>query len=289
MTEIASTPRIERIVDLRRRIHRVVDFIDEHLDGELSLENLADIACISPFHFHRLYTRVVGQSPADTVRGLRLTRATNDIRSHKVSVTQAALTAGYGSPQAFARAYRREYGCSPTEMLVIGIGNSMDKRPELIDFTIVERPSIEMDALMYEGPRGRADVLAVDVQGYSHVLGSSHREIMSVYFEDLMTPASQRFRCALCFCVERRDRLPASLGLERLKIAGGHYACVEQRGLLLDLAPHWQRFIGQVLPSFGWAPRSGPTLRLLVSDRAITPPSQRLSYLYVPVERLPSH
>lgn len=288
MNAITSFPRIERVVDLRRRIHRVVDFIDENLDAELSLEHLAEIACISPYHFHRLYSRTVGHSPADTVRRLRLIRATNQIRLDGLSVTQAALTAGYGSPQAFARAYRREFGHSPTEMRIMGGQNVAQAQP-FGEFTIVNRPPLEMEALMYEGQRGQADVLAVDAQVYSHLLGVGHREIMSVYFEDLMTPVTQRFRCALCFSIERRERLPPGLNLERLQIAGGHYACIEQRGVLLDLAPHWQRFIGQVLPSFGWRIRQSPILRLIVSDRAITPPSQRLSYLYVPVERLSSH
>lgn len=288
MTENVHLPRIERVVDLRRRIHRVVDFIDENLDAELSLEHLAEIACISPYHFHRLYSRMVGQSPADTIRRLRLTRATNEIRTDGMSVTQAALTAGYGSPQAFARAYRREFGYSPTEMRIMG-SLGVTQRQALGEFTIVNRPSFEMEALMYEGQRGQADVLAVDAQVYSHLLGVGDREIISVYFEDLMTPLSQRFRCALCFSVERRDRLPSGLNLERLKIDGGNYACIEQRGVLFDLAPHWHRFLNQVLPSFGWSVRSSPILRLIVSDRAITPPSQRLSYIYVPVERLTSH
>ncbi len=288
MNAIASFPRIERIVDLRRRIHRVVDFIDENIDADLSLEHLADIACLSPYHFHRLYSRTVGHSPADTIRRLRLIRATNEIRIDGVSVTQAALTAGYGSPQAFARAYRREFGHSPTEMRIMGSVN-VAQRQAFGEFTIVNRPAMEMEALIYEGQRGQADVLAVDAQVYSHLLGFGHREIMSVYFEDLMTPVTQRFRCALCFQLERRERLPPGLNLERLQIAGGNYACVEQRGVLFNLAPQWQRFVSQVLPSFGWSARPGPILRLLVSDRAITPPSQRLSYLYVPVARLISH
>lgn len=287
MNSTTPSPRIARVIDLRRRIHRVVDYIDEHLDAELSLNRLADIACISPFHFHRIYTRAVGQSPADTVRWLRLTRATNEIRIKGMSVTQAALTAGYGSPQAFARACRREFGHSPTEMTAMG-PTGPGTGPDLSGFTVVARAPVEMDALMYDGPREQADVLAIDAQAYSHLLGN--HESMSVYFEDPMTPADRPIRCALCFCVEeRRDRLPARLQLQRLQIPGGTYACLEQRGLLFDLAPHWQRFLRHTLPRSGWIARPGPVLRLLVSDRAITPPSQRLSYLYVPIERLPSH
>ncbi len=282
----APCPRVERVIDLRRRIHRVVNYIDANLAGALSLGELAAVACMSPFHFQRVFSRLVGQSPADTVRRLRLTRATSEIRVSGMSVTQAALTAGYGSSQAFARACRREFGHSPTELRAMD-GAPPVAGPPLSAFSVVERPAMEMDALMFEGPRQQADELAVAAQVYSHLLGDN--QSLSVYFDDPMAAGDGGFRCAFCFRPERRDRLPARLPLQRLPIAGGAYACIAQHGLLFDLAPHWQRFLHHTLPDRGWIVRPGPILRLLVSDRAITPPSQRLCYLWVPVEPYPAH
>ena len=57
----------------------------------------------------------------------------------------------------------------------------------------------------------------------------------------------------------------------------------------MDLAPHWKDFVEQTLARSGWKQRSGQVLRWFFSDRAVTPPSQRLAYLYIPVERLLSH
>ena len=61
--------------DYRRRILKVMDHLRAHLDEALSFERLAEIACFSPFHFHRIYRGMVGETVADTVRRLRLLRA----------------------------------------------------------------------------------------------------------------------------------------------------------------------------------------------------------------------
>ncbi|MGE0153956.1 MAG: helix-turn-helix domain-containing protein [Reyranellaceae bacterium] len=282
----ARAPRLDRIVDLRRRLHRVVNFIDENLDADLSLERLADIACLSPFHFHRLYSRCVGQSPTDTVRRLRLLRAADDICQRRLNVGQAATAAGYGSPQAFARAFRREFGRSARQMRATAPAAAAPQAAK--DLIVVERPAIELDALMHDDIRSKADVLAVDAQTYAHVLGTQAGVSMAAYFDDLLTPFDRRLRCAVWFSAVR-ESLPDTLAFERLRIEGGFYARLRKHGRMTEFGPDWMRFIGQTLPQAGWVRRPGPVLRQFVSDRATTPPSQRLCYLYLPVERPVAH
>ena len=72
--------------------------------------------------------------------------------------------------------------------------------------------------------------------------------------------------------------------VRKLEIDGGCYACVRHRGRLLDLEPHWHRFLHNILPASGWLLRPGNVLREFASDRAITPLSRRIGYIYVPVE-----
>lgn len=281
----AFAPRIERIVDLRRRIHRVVDFIDENLDGDLSLDHLADIACISPFHFHRVYSRMVGRSPADTVRRLRLARAAEDILNRRCNVAAASAAAGYGSPQAFARAFRREFGCSTRQMRA----TAEEELPsaDAIEFSVVERPAMEMRAIMHDDVRSKAEVLSVDVQTYANVFSDANKLSLVVYFDELLTPFDQRFRCAMCFAAGEAP--PTRLQSEPIQIGGGLYAKLEKHGRMIDMAPRWKHFIDRTLPASGWQRREGPVLRHLVSDRAITPASERLCHFYVPIEPLISH
>ena len=190
-TGIANSTRIERFIDLRRRIHRVVDFIDDNLDEQMTIEDLAEIACISPFHFHRQFTRVVGRSPTEIIRHLRLLRAADSLKKDGVSIIEAAFAAGYGSTQAFARAYRREFGSSPTAARVAACGT--ESRPAAtIAFSIVKRSPVRIDAIMYSGERFLGDRLVVDAQTYMQYAGKGSCEIISVYFDDLFAPSTGR-------------------------------------------------------------------------------------------------
>ncbi|MDF3074498.1 MAG: AraC family transcriptional regulator [Alphaproteobacteria bacterium] len=274
---------IERLNDTRRRINRVIDFIDEHLDHEMLLAELADIACLSPFHFQRLYARMVGRTPSETIRGLRLLRARDQIVFDAASPQEAAHRAGYASLTSFARAYWREFDRSPAEI-----------RPEpkptprplpLRRFTIVELQAQTMAATSYSGQRLAMDPLTVDTQAYASHLGiPANGKALAIYHDDFLTPYDQAFRCDLCFPADH-GKLPDVACFADVVVPGGLYACVEQRGLLFDLAPHWAGFVGGPLAQSGWRPRPGPVLRWFFSDRAITPPSQRLAYLYIPVEQ----
>ena len=73
------------------RIQRVVDYLAEHLDDPLELETLARVACFSPYHFHRIYRGLLGETVNDTVRRLRLQRAAIDLLEDKLSVERTTI------------------------------------------------------------------------------------------------------------------------------------------------------------------------------------------------------
>ena len=98
-----------------RRLQRVFDYIDAHLDEQIDLEAVADIAHFSPFHFHRVFAAWMGETPGDYLRGRRLDRAAEQLAADRsASVLGVALSVGFGSGEAFARAFKLRFGCTPT-------------------------------------------------------------------------------------------------------------------------------------------------------------------------------
>lgn len=87
--------------DYKRRLLQVLVHIQQNLDGPLGLDELAAIACFSPFHFHRIFRGMVGESLKEHIRRLRLERAASQLKVGKQPVTQIALDAGYSSHEAF--------------------------------------------------------------------------------------------------------------------------------------------------------------------------------------------
>lgn len=84
----------ETFEDYQARILRVLAHIQKNLDGSLSLEELAGVAQFSPFHFHRIFCGMVGESVKEHVRRLRLERAAHRLRHGGQPVTEIALDAG---------------------------------------------------------------------------------------------------------------------------------------------------------------------------------------------------
>jgi AraC family transcriptional regulator len=95
------------------RINRVIDHIDAHLGGELSLAELADVACFSRFHFHRIFSAMVGETLADYIKRIRLQSAASRLLNNpRDSITGIAMACGFSSPSVFARAFREQFGVS---------------------------------------------------------------------------------------------------------------------------------------------------------------------------------
>jgi len=97
------------------RIDRVLSYIDGNLGGDLSLAALARAADFSPFHFHRVFKAMTGETVHSYVKRMRLKSAAVRLRhAPRPDVGRIALDLGFESPSDFARSFRAAYGMSPT-------------------------------------------------------------------------------------------------------------------------------------------------------------------------------
>ena len=96
-------------------IEEVMRYIRAHISEPLDREQLADVAGFSVPHFHRIFTAHVGESAISYVRRVRLERAARKLRMGAVDITEVALTAGYDSHAAFSKAFKQQFGLSPSE------------------------------------------------------------------------------------------------------------------------------------------------------------------------------
>lgn len=100
--------------DYTERVQKVLVYIQQHLGEAPGLDELARIACFSPFHFHRIFRGMVGESVNQHVRRLRLERAAMVLKSSERSIIDVAFDAGYQTHESFTRAFRGAFACSPS-------------------------------------------------------------------------------------------------------------------------------------------------------------------------------
>ena len=97
------------------RIHRVLEHIDRHLDEPLELDRLARVANFSSFHFHRLFAAWMGETLGEYLRRRRLeVAALRLVAQPRLPVLQVALSVGFGSTEAFARAFKNRFDQTPS-------------------------------------------------------------------------------------------------------------------------------------------------------------------------------
>lgn len=97
-----------------KRIDRVIDYLRDHLDKPLKLEELAQVACFSEYHFHRIFSAMTGETLNDFTNRLRLEKAARLLKTRQ-SATEIALECGFSSSATFSRSFNKAFNMSPTQ------------------------------------------------------------------------------------------------------------------------------------------------------------------------------
>jgi AraC family transcriptional regulator len=110
----------QSLADYSDCVEDVKRYIRDHIHEPLDREMLASVAGFSIPHFHRVFTAHVGESAISYIRRLRMERAGRKLRMGAVDITEVALAAGYESHAAFSKAFKQQFGVSPSEFRQFG-------------------------------------------------------------------------------------------------------------------------------------------------------------------------
>lgn len=140
-------------MDWSARINSAIEYIENNLDSDVNIYEVAKRAFSSPFHFQRMFFAVVGITPTEYIRRRRLTMAATDLATGATKVTDVALKYGYESPNAFTRAFRNMHGINPREVRTSAAELSAYQRISVhveikggsnMDYKIIERPAFDI-------------------------------------------------------------------------------------------------------------------------------------------------
>ena len=265
------------MIDYRRRLIPVLRALER--DPDLSIEALADRACLSLYHFHRVFTAVAGEAPGEMCRRLRMQRAAWQLCYTDASVTTIALGAGLASSQAFAKAFRRHYGCTPGAFrqdkrknghLLSKDGHASNRLlPYAEDHSSARSntmKTIEMDSrtlayIRVTGPYGEGyDPVCGQLHQWASARGLAQGEWIFIYHDNPeVTPPAQ---CRTDIGVTVPAGTVGAGEVEIQLIPAGRYA--QSRYLITDRSqygPRWQEHVGDIVAA-GLAFGDGPCFEL---------------------------
>ncbi len=290
-----------------QRILQVLIYIQRHLSAEdLTLETLASVACFSPYHFHRIFRALVGESVMAHIRRLRLERAAFRLTITNMPVVHVAFEAGYKTHEAFTRAFRSVFGLSPSQFRHRGVttstespsgvhyapdSESLDYQPPAtgeieMEVRIEQRPACRVAFVRHTGPYdqcGGAWEKLMAWAGPKGLLGPQTACIGLSYDDPKITPAD-KIRYDACIGVADSITGEGEIGVQ--EIAGGDYAITTHAGPYDSLHQTYASFYGQWLPSSGYECQDMPPLEIYLNDPTSTPPAELRTDVCIPVRRI---
>ena len=99
----------------KTRINRVFEYIDQNLESNLSLQSVSEVAFFSPFHFHRIFKFVTGETLNEYITRKRIEKSASDLLHKNITSTKIAHNYGFSDNSSFSRAFKKYFKVSPTD------------------------------------------------------------------------------------------------------------------------------------------------------------------------------
>ncbi len=262
-------------------VHAAVERIANDLDQALDLTELAGLACLSPLHFHRIFRGMLGETPLELHRRLRLERAAHRLATSDTAVVTIAFDAGFETHESFTRAFQSAYAMAPSQFrrrmdahrermnfperfpfelparsgIHFGQSNAIEviaSGGPAMEVVIVEMNAVRLAAVTHIGPRkmiGEAFGRLASIAGPAGLLARPGAAMAAVFDDDAETTPAAELRSSAAVVVDDTSVLPA--GLSELRIPAGKYARAVHRGHYAGLSDSWDRLMGQWLPGSG--------------------------------------
>jgi AraC family transcriptional regulator len=279
--------------EYERRVNRVIDHVRVHLAEPLTLADLAAVAAFSPFHFHRIFSAIAGETLFDFVQRVRLERAAAALLHGDASVLAIALDHGFTSAAAFARAFRARFGMTATawrgggasrwqRRLSRKIGTrvrragkararrgAQHRRGEVaMSIRVVQHPPYHVAFMRYVGPFGPHGIpeLWQRLMRWATAHDVERNDRLGIAYDDprITAPDKSRYDAAVVVPHDfKADRL-----VDLMDVPGGAYAVAQFSGTAHDIVEAWQTVFASWLPGSGYQPDDRPCYELYRGDPA---------------------
>jgi AraC family transcriptional regulator len=283
----------------QQRFRRVLDYIDNHLDADLSLGVLAEVAAYSPHHFHRRFSALTGLPVHRYVQLSRFKRAAWQAAFRPaVSLTNIALDAGYESPEAFSRAFRQRLGQSPAAFreapdwqVWATAWRDLDEvrrfhmaaRHHADDVRIVDFPETAVACLSHVGPPERIGETIRRFIAWRRANGlpPSKNATWNILYDDPETTRPEDYRLDLCVSCD--DVVPNDEGIVSARLPGGRCAVLRHAGPDALLGDAIRFLYGEWLDGSDEEPGDAPLFLRRVVFFPDVPEHEAVTDIYLPL------
>lgn len=275
--------------DYVQRINKVVAYINNHLDETLDLKTLANEAALSDFHFHRIFKALKGEAIGGYITRLRLEATARLLRYTALTIEEIAFNIGYETPASLSKAFKKQYGISPTEYRTNKDTYIMKK--EIINPDLaLKAPKIvtlEPKNLIYvalTGAYGSLDYGKAYEQLWAVIkaqkLFTKGIESICISYDDPKITEGSLQRSDVCLAIHKPASPQDEVSCKTL--AGGKYAVFFYQGSYENLSQVYDTAVRWVI-DHQYTLREEPFFEKYLNDARRTPKERLKTEIYIPI------
>ena len=275
--------------DYIQRINKVVAYINNHLDETLDLKTLANEAALSDFHFHRIFKALKGEAIGGYITRLRLEATARLLRYTSLTIEEIAFNIGYETPASLSKAFKKQYGISPTEYRTNKDTYIMKK--EIINPDLVLKApkivTLEPKNLIYvalTGAYGSLDYGKAYEQLWAIIkaqkLFTKGIESICISYDDPKITEGSLQRSDVCLAIHKPATPQEEVSCKTL--AGGKYAVFFYQGSYENLSQVYDTAVRWVI-DHQYTLREEPFFEKYLNDARRTPKEKLKTEIYIPI------
>jgi AraC family transcriptional regulator len=287
-----------------RRIDRVIDHLRANLDRPVKLKELAEVACFSEFHFHRIFGAVAGETLNQFTNRLRLEKAARLLRFSQQSLTDIALECGFSSSATFSRTFRSSYDTSPSQFRKTGKIKKRKIRKAIytgqeyvLPMSAAEKKAAFPVRLFDLPERHVAYIRVIDAFEMDRVLAAcktmiawaksqnifSRGVLFGMTVDDPDVTPKHLYRYEVCLASS--SPFECMEGMSKLKLPATRYAAIKVSGDIRRVATAWDYLIRSWLINSVYEPEHAPALEIFLDKENATDWSHFELELCLPIRK----
>ena len=263
------------------RIARAATLLGERLDEPVSLAELAAAASISPFHFHRVWRALTGETVNQSRARLRIEAAKTMLSTNK-SVTDAAMATGFGTPQSFARSFRQQTGQTPTQFASAPLADPPAPSPNSQIQIVLREPTKVVALRQIGGAYVALNALFQQVWDWAdgEQLLDRIDGLYGIALDDPVSVDEDQLRYDACLALGD-VAVPAPYHL--VDLPSGRHACLRLTGSYDGLEAASQHLAGDWLASSSHEPADAPLYYHFLNDPESTDEAELMTDILLPL------
>ncbi|MBE7121181.1 AraC family transcriptional regulator [Bacillus cereus] len=283
-----------------QRIYKVQDYIESNINDSLSIEDLANVAGFSKFHFHRIFKGMVDEPLSRYVNRLKLERATHLLTYRPdMTITDIAYHYGFTDSAVFSRTFKSYYGVSPSHYRNHNSKNCKDVRKGSQyneckkvrgEVEIVTADNVNVAYIRHVGTYKE---LAIDfskmIEKLFHYAAEQNyhvfedTKVLTIYHDHHEFTEDYQLRTSLCITIPDESAVGTSdIGI--MVIPSGKYAVCHFEIRQDEYKGAWDFLYGEWLPNSGYKPRDSYPFEVYKNDPRQHPENKHIVDIYVPIE-----